>query len=366
EAIKLAPVVHELRRRSVATRVLLTGQHDELVEQLLTPLGLSDVPTTHLGATGRSRELNELLSQLLNAFDAHLRVSAPALVLVQGDTTSALGGALASFHRGVPVGHVEAGLRSHRMDSPFPEEMNRSVISRVARWHFCPTTLAATDLTAEGVAPETIEVTGNTGIDTLRQLLNDSVGRSAFSNNEPGLKVLVTLHRRENQGTTMIALGRTLADTARTLTLNVVLPIHPSPSVREALLAGLGESPFVRVIEPLDYVDFIATLRDADIAVTDSGGVQEEAPSLDTPLLVIRNTTERPEALEVGAARLVGTNPEDLRRHLYELATSAAARRLMTGHANPYGDGRAAERIVTRLLADNPSLADVSTPGGCA
>jgi UDP-N-acetylglucosamine 2-epimerase (non-hydrolysing) len=367
EVIKLAPVVRELRRCGVTTRIVLTGQHEELVESMLGPLDLADVPTAHLQVMRPGQGLNALAAQLLSQLDALYDVTTPSLVLVQGDTTSALCAALAAFHRGVAIGHVEAGLRSHNMTNPFPEEMNRVVLSRLASWHFCPTARAARDLAYEGVRPESVEVTGNTGIDTLVRLADSGSGNSAFDADDPGVKVLVTLHRRESQGERMRALGQVMADVAAELALHVVLPIHPNPCVREALLGAFDGSPWVRIIEPLGYLDFVATLRAADIVVTDSGGVQEEAPSLNTATLVVRDTTERPEAVEVGASRLIGTDPEDLRRHLHELAVSPAARLAMTGHGNPYGDGHAAERIVARLLADRPELArkhnTVGVPG---
>ena len=357
ETIKLAPVVHALGALGIGVRLVLTGQHREMVDDLLGPLGLADVETVRLAVMTPRQRLTPLASRLLLALDDHLGGSPAELLIVQGDTTSAMAAALAAFHAGVPVAHVEAGLRSGRLDDPFPEEMNRQMIARLATWHFCPTVGAAANLAREGVGSNRVMVTGNTSIDTLHWVRGRGLGRSAFGERREGrTRVLVTLHRRESQGETMRELATTLVELVGELDLEVVLPLHPSPAVREALVPTLGRCAAVRLVEPLAYVDFVATLAAADVVVTDSGGVQEEAPALNTPVLVVRETTERPEALAAGCARLVGTRPEGLRGHLRSLVHHPDARRAMTERGSPFGDGRAAGRIAARLVADRPAL----------
>jgi UDP-N-acetylglucosamine 2-epimerase (non-hydrolysing) len=351
EAIKLAPVAHELARRGVATRLVITGQHDELVDSLLDSLCLREFNHTNFRVMRPGQPLNFLAARLLKAFEAHLETAPPSIVLVQGDTTSAFVAALAAFHKAIPVGHVEAGLRSGKPSDPFPEEMNRTLISRIARWHFCPTASAANNLVAEGIEPANVMTTGNTVIDALQWIRGQSAGSSAFASHS-GCKVLVTMHRRENQGLPMFLLADALATLADELKLNVVLPMHPSPAVRSVIEPAASRSRRILLMEPLGYVDFVATLADASIVITDSGGVLEEAAALGTAALVVRNSTERPEAVWAGVARLIGTNPRELGFHLRELVLDNAARTRMASAANPFGDGRAAVRIVDRLVAD--------------
>ena len=350
EAIKMAPVAHELRRRGVGVRLILSGQHEVLVKELLGPLKLVDFEFVNLAVMQDRQSLNGLTSRLFMALNDEYRHGRPTLTLVQGDTTTAFCAALAAFYEGIPVAHVEAGLRSGNHDDPFPEEMNRILISRIAKIHFPPTIEAATNLVQEGVTRESIVVTGNTVIDSLHWIRNQKIGSDAFPASPSKCKVLVTMHRRENQGLRMKDIAQVLVDLAEELDLNVVVPVHPNPAVQDVIRPVLLQSERMTVLEPLNYIDFVATLASADIVVTDSGGVQEEAPALGTATLVIRNTTERPEAISSGCARLIGTDPSSLRKHLTELVSSPSVRKEMVKNGSPFGDGRAAGRIVDYLI----------------
>jgi UDP-N-acetylglucosamine 2-epimerase (non-hydrolysing) len=251
----------------------------------------------------------------------------------------------------VPVAHVEAGLRSHDRTNPFPEETNRCLIGQLATWHFAPTPRAVTNLLEEGHRLDSIEMTGNTVVDSLQWVRDHGLGTSAFRG-PAGRRLLVTLHRRETQGTEMLHLSEALGAVAQDLQLEVVLPLHPSPSVRESIIPALGANPNVRLVEPLGYLDFVATLADASLVVTDSGGVLEEAASLSIPTLVARNATERPEAMEANCARLVGTEPDQLRSAVRALFTDPKAHAEMARAASPFGDGHAGLRISNRLMGD--------------
>jgi len=349
EAIKLAPVVRAMAASSLFQPVVVTtGQHREMLQQMLGLLGVG--VKTDLAVMRDRQRLSELTARLVDGLGTVIRAEQPDLVVVQGDTTTALCGALAAFYEHIPVAHVEAGLRTGVLDNPFPEELNRRMIGRVARWHFAPTTRSADHLRAEGVPPEQVITTGNTVVDNLLWVLAEGAGRSAFRTARR--KVLLTLHRRENQGARMRSMGAALRHLADRGDVEVVLPLHRSPAVREALLPELDGHPGVRVVDPLDYLDFAATLADCDLVLTDSGGLQEEAPSLGKPALVLRTTTERPEAVEVGAARLVGTDPDTILAAAGELLDDAEQYGRMAAAGNPFGDGRAAERIVARLTED--------------
>lgn len=348
EAVKLSPVVRALAP-SARVRLVLTGQHEAIVDDLITELGLdADVC---LGVMRPRQSLNQLTARLMDAFANELLTHRPDAIVVQGDTTSALCGALASFQEAVPVAHVEAGLRSHDLANPFPEEGNRSLIGQIARWHFAPTPIAVQNLVGEGRSIDSIVMTGNTVIDSLLWVRNRGLGSSVFQRTT-GQRLLVTLHRRETQGAEMARLSETLGELARSLQLEVVLPMHPSPKVRESVTPALAGNTHVRLIEPLGYVDFVATLADADLVLTDSGGVQEEAPSLDIPVLIPRNVTERPEGVEASCARLVGTDPNRVSDAVRELITDPDARLRMARAVSPFGDGFASLRIARRLLAD--------------
>lgn len=349
ELIKLAPVVRALREVDHRTRVILSGQHRELATQLLPDLEI--VPDADLAVMRRGQSINELCGRLFTALHKELTAHRPRRVIVQGDTTTAMVAAMAAFHAGIPVGHVEAGLRSYRLNNPFPEEANRQLVARLAQWHFAPTDTAASNLRSEGVPDHSVWVTGNTVIDNLQWVLARGLGRSQFRAKSNRRRVLLTLHRRESQGRVMVALARTLGDLARELDLDVVVPVHPSPAVRSSLVPEFEGHPNVTVRPPLDYLDFVATMAECDFVITDSGGVQEEAPWLGKPVLVCRETTERAEALEEGAARLIGTRPADLRFWVTALCENQELYATMSRRVSPYGDGRAAERIIEVLCS---------------
>ncbi|PHQ53434.1 UDP-N-acetylglucosamine 2-epimerase (non-hydrolyzing) [Streptomyces cinnamoneus] len=349
EAIKLAPLARAMAASPLFDPlVVTTGQHREMLQQMLA---LLKVPArVELDVMRDRQELSKLTARLIDGLGDVVREQRPDLVVVQGDTTSALTGALAAFYEHVPVAHVEAGLRTGVLDNPFPEELNRRLIGRVARWHFAPTPRAAGHLTAEGVPAAEVFVTGNTVIDNLLWVLEEGTGANLFESDLR--RVLVTLHRRENQGDKMRAMGKALRQLADRGDVEIVLPLHKSPAVREALLPELSGHARIRVVEPLDYVDFSATLAGCDLVMTDSGGIQEEAPSLGKPALVLRTTTERPEAVEAGAAALVGTEPHAVLDAAVRLLDDAAAYERMATAGNPFGDGRATERIVAQLAED--------------
>ncbi|WP_375479248.1 non-hydrolyzing UDP-N-acetylglucosamine 2-epimerase [uncultured Jatrophihabitans sp.] len=351
EAIKMAPVARDLRAVGVDTRVLATGQHRDLVAELLPALGTP--ADRDLDLMCEAQTLPALTARVIEAVAEDLAEHRPGVLLVQGDTTTAFAGALAACYARIPVAHVEAGLRSGSITDPFPEEANRQLLSRIATWHFAPTQRARAALELENLAPTAIEVTGNTVIDNLHWVTERGLGTSAFASQATGRRrVLVTMHRRENHGATIGALATAIGRLARRHDLEVVFPVHPNPAVRATVLPALGENAAVRLLDPLNYFDFSATLRDADLVLTDSGGVQEEAPSFGKPVLVLRNTTERPEAVEAGCARLIGTDPSVLESTVDLLLNDPGVYHDMSRIANPFGDGRAARRITQRLLAD--------------
>jgi UDP-N-acetylglucosamine 2-epimerase (non-hydrolysing) len=349
EAIKLAPVARAMAvGEQFEPIVVTTGQHREMLHQML---GMLCVDVRIALDVMRSRQqLSELTARLVGELGGVLRDQRPDLVVVQGDTTTALAGALAAFYEKIPVAHVEAGLRTGVIDNPFPEELNRCLIGRIARWHFAPTERAAQHLKDEGVPTEQVFTTGNTVIDNLLWVLAEGTGTSAFRTD--ARRILVTLHRRENQGERMRGMGRALTRLAARGDVEIVLPLHRSPAVREVLLSELKGQQGISLVEPLGYVDFAATLAECDLVLTDSGGVQEEAPSLGKPALVLRTTTERPEAVDVGAARLIGTDPEAIVTAAEELLDDAAVYRRMATAGNPFGDGRAAARVLAQLAED--------------
>lgn len=358
EAIKMAPVYLRLRA-GAALRPLLaaSGQHRDLVEPALADFGL--VPDQTLKTMAPGQGLAELSARLFTAVDALLAREKPAAVLVQGDTTTVLVTAQAAFYRGVPVGHVEAGLRSGDLADPFPEEMNRRAVSLVASWHFAPTGAARRNLLAEGVADDRIAVTGNPVVDALRFLRPGLTPENAplppevetICGQGRRAVLLVTCHRRENIarlpdiGRALIRLTESRADLA------AVLPVHPNPEVGETLRRLLGGRPGVVLIPPLAYRSFLRLMDACDLILTDSGGLQEEGPAFGKPVLVMRRKTERPEGLEAGVCRLVGVDSAAIEAAVGELLDSSAARAGMVHSDNPFGDGRAADRIADFLTA---------------
>jgi UDP-N-acetylglucosamine 2-epimerase (non-hydrolysing) len=353
EAIKLALVVEELRRSPIfEPTVVVTGQHREMLDQVLRVFDLA--PDHDLNLIQPRQCLSGLTGEALKRLGPLVEREAPGAVVVQGDTTSTFTGALAAFYNDVPVVHVEAGLRTGNPRSPFPEEINRRLAGQLAALHLAATPANRDNLLAEGVPPDKVFVTGNTVIDALVRAaalpgdyddpLLDGL------DDDPRRVLVVTAHRRESWGPGMESIGRALAELARTeRSLLIVLPVHRNPAVRERLLPHVADLHNVRVVEPLGYRGFARLLARADIVLTDSGGIQEEAPSLGKPVLVMRDTTERPEAVEHGVARLVGTGRAAVVGAVRTLLHDDEAYAAMASAVSPFGDGRAAERTVELL-----------------
>ena len=347
EAIKLAPVIRTFQAcEAMRTRVVLTGQHREMVAQVMDLFGLKADRDLDLMAPRQT--LTHVTCAALNGLREDFQAYPPQLVLVQGDTTTAFAAGLAAFYEQIPVGHVEAGLRTDNLLDPFPEEANRRLISQIASLHFAPTLKAELNLKASGVVGR-LSVTGNTVIDALL-LMAESAPDVCFD----GLDwqnqrvILATVHRRENWGDRLrdIASGmRQLLD--RHPDTAVLLPLHRNPTVREPLQKLLGDHPRVVLTEPLDYDRLVAAMRGCTLLLTDSGGLQEEAPALGKPVLVLRRTTERPEAVEAGTARLVGTEPSTILEEASRLLEDADAYNAMSKAVNPFGDGQASARILS-------------------
>ena len=361
EAIKLAPVIHALMdAEDFQPIVVATGQHKDMLASVISRF---DLPVDHpLDVMRPDQSLSGLTARLLDAIDPVLDAESPDITLVQGDTTSVLVGALASFYRGIPVGHVEAGVRTGQMMAPFPEEANRLLATRLSHLHFAPTQRAHDQLLKEGVDPATVFVTGNTVIDALQMELarqgQNEEGRGVQAQLEEELGadwaehpfVLITGHRRESFGPGFEAICAAIAELAeRFPTLRFVYPVHLNPNVREPVQRLLSRVENVRLIEPTPYGPFVALLNACRLVLTDSGGVQEEAPSLGKPVLVMRETTERPEGIEAGTVRLVGTSQERIVAEVSRLLSDQDAYLKMAEAANPYGDGKASGRIVQSL-----------------
>jgi len=343
EAIKVAPVVLELRKFSdVETLLISTGQHREMLTQSLGAFGLE--PDEDMGIMQHGQTLAQVTSRALDGLDELIAKHEPQIVLAQGDTTTTFVAALNSFYRQIPFGHIEAGLRTDTIDSPFPEEFNRRAASLVTRLHFPPTKWSAENLIREGHSADSIFVTGNTGIDAVLAM-GSTEGVDWFPEWE-GRVVLLTTHRRENWGDPQRQVAR-----AALRLLNefedvlLVVPMHRNPDVREVLTGILGNHVRARLIEPPDYGDFVPLMKRSHLILSDSGGVQEEAPAFGIPVLVLRETTERPEGCEAGTAKLVGTDEENVYREAYRLLADDNAHAHMAHAVSPYGDGKASARI---------------------
>ena len=352
EAIKMAPVVSALKAHPAgfAVTVVASAQHREMLDQILANFGIR--PDIDLDIMAHNQSLPELTTRLLPALDRVLGTTTPDFVLAQGDTTTVLVTALACFYRKVRFGHVEAGLRTHNMASPFPEEMNRTLVGRLATRHYAPTDSAAANLGREGVPPGSIIVTGNTVIDALHHMVALAPALPFDIPLERRL-VLVTAHRRENFGAPFEKILNAIARLVQAHPdIEVVYPVHPNPNVREPAHRILGHLDRVRLTEPLDYAGFVAAMVRSYLIISDSGGVQEEAPALAKPVLVLRQETERPEAVEAGVVRIVGVETEDILREAGRLLTDPEAYAEMAKGVSPYGDGRASERIAASLMHD--------------
>lgn len=353
EAIKMAPIVSALQESPLFRCIVtVTGQHREMLDQVNELFGI--VPDHDLNILQQGQSLSAIMTRTIDGLEKLFAGTRPDAVVVQGDTTTSTAAAIAAFYHGIPVVHVEAGLRSGDLLSPFPEEANRKITSQITRLHLAPTSTSRENLLREGISAEDVVVTGNTVIDALlatvdKQLpFTDPRLEALAAGDRPVL--LVTTHRRENQGESMRSVGRALARIADAEPdLVIVLPAHKNPLVREAVLPALEGKANVLVTEPLAYGEFTRLLSRAHIVLTDSGGVQEEAPSLGKPVLVMRDNTERPEALEAGTVKLIGTDEERIVAEVTSLLHDSAHFAAMANAVNPYGDGKAAARTVAAI-----------------
>jgi UDP-N-acetylglucosamine 2-epimerase (non-hydrolysing) len=351
DTIKLAPVILELKKHPGDFQVvtIATAQHREMLDQVLEVFAI--VPEYDLNVMKPQQSLAEITRNVIDALDRVLEKEAPAMVLVQGDTTTTFVGALAAFYRNIPVGHVEAGLRTYDRAHPFPEEINRRLTSSLADLHCAPTATSRRALLREHIDPRTVFITGNTVIDALRiAVRKEHVFSVPELNRVAGLHrriLLVTMHRRENWGEPMASAARALRRIVETHgDLHLVFPVHLNPRVRDVVNPVLGGLPNVSLIEPLDYLDFVNIMARSTLIITDSGGVQEEGPSLAKPILVLREVTERPEAVQFGTVKLAGLDEERIYRHAHRLLSDRRAYEAMANAVNPYGDGHAARRTV--------------------
>lgn len=353
EAIKVASVIETLDRDDRFESIpVVTGQHREMLDQVNSMFGIRPKHDLDLMAPGQA--LNSIVSRVIAGVDRLIELERPDVVLVQGDTSTAMAAAVAAFNRRVTVVHLEAGLRTGNIDSPFPEEANRKIIGQIAKLHLAPTLGSRNNLLHEAVEPESIVVTGNTVIDALLKATSwetvpaDHRLAAALASKSP--LILVTTHRRENLGGSMKAIGKALAGIAAAHSDHiVVLPVHRNPAVRKAVLPYLEGVENVVVTEPLSYAEFTKVMAASTLVLTDSGGVQEEAPSLGIPVLVMRDNTERPEAIDAGTVRLVGTDRERIEFEVHHLLTDKRAYKAMANAVNPYGDGKASARSVAAI-----------------
>lgn len=359
EAIKVAPVIKAIEKADdLESIVVVTGQHREMLDQVNTMFGI--IPDHDLNIMSAGQSLNGIVAKVISGVDRILELEQPDAVIVQGDTSTVMGAAVAAFNRQIPVIHLEAGLRSGDIDSPFPEEANRKLTSQITKLHLAPTETSKANLVHESISENDIVVTGNSVIDTLLyatklevEFSDDRLQKLQEQRNTEGgggRALLVTAHRRENLGAAMVDIGNAAADLARKYDdLTIVFPVHRNPKVREAALPPLEGLPNVIVTEPMAYAEFTKTLSMVDIVLTDSGGVQEEAPSLGKPVLVMRENTERPEAVVAGTVKLIGTRRERIVDEVSLLLDSEQAYAAMAYAVNPYGDGVAANRTVEAI-----------------
>lgn len=353
EAIKVAPLIKALESSSHFEAIaVVTGQHREMLDQVNQLFGIEPVEDLNIMVQGQT--LNGIVAKVITGVDAIYEKYQPDAVIVQGDTSTVMGAAIAAFNREIPVIHLEAGLRSGNIHSPFPEEANRKLTSQITALHLAPTQESKDNLLAEGISEADIVVSGNSVIDALLKTIEQDIPFTdarlvaAIESQRP--IVLVTTHRRENLGDPMRRIGAAIAELARTYRDHIfVLPVHRNPQVRDVVLPYVEGADNVVVIEPLDYAEFTHLLKASKVVLTDSGGVQEEAPSLGKPVLVMRENTERPEAVKAGTARLIGSEQQSIVSAVSELLDNAEAYQAMANAINPYGDGRASERAVAAI-----------------
>ncbi len=354
EAIKMCPLVNELKKRSehIQTVVCVTGQHRQMLDQVLETFHV--IPDYDLSIMKEKQTLFDVTISILEKIKSVLTCEHPDVVLVHGDTSTTFVTALACFYLRIPVGHVEAGLRTYDVYSPYPEEFNRQAVSVIAEYNFAPTKLAKDNLLREGKAENTIYITGNTAIDALQTTVRKDYFHTELKWVGKSRLILITAHRRENQGEPMRNMFRAIRRVMdEHLDVKAIYPIHMNPTVRQIASEELGNVERIHIIEPLDVLDFHNFMARSYLILTDSGGIQEEAPSLGKPVLVMRDTTERPEGIKAGTLKLVGTDEEDIYREFTKLLNDQVAYEKMSKASNPYGDGHACERIADILQGNN-------------
>lgn len=350
EAIKMAPLVKELKKRKeIECIVCVTAQHREMLDQVLETFDI--VPDYDLNIMQKGQTLTDITVRALKGLEDVIKEVKPNIVLVHGDTTTTFAGALAAFYNQTDIGHVEAGLRTYDKYSPYPEEMNRQMVSSLSDMNFAPTKLSADNLIKEGKKKENIFITGNTVIDAMSTTISDDYQNEVFDWVGNDRMILLTAHRRENIGDSMKSIFKAVKRIVTEFPdVKVVYPIHKNPVVREIANEIFGDCDKVKLIEPLEVFDFHNFMNKSYIILTDSGGVQEEAPALGKPVLVLRNTTERPEGIEAGTLKLTGTDEEAIYEETKKLLTSKEEYEVMSKASNPYGDGHASERITDEII----------------
>ncbi|WP_083340825.1 non-hydrolyzing UDP-N-acetylglucosamine 2-epimerase [Chromobacterium amazonense] len=360
EAIKMAPIIKELKKyNNISTKVCVTAQHREMLDQVLDLFKIK--PDYDLNLMQPGQDLTDITTRCLTGLKEIIKNLKPDLILVHGDTTTTLATSLAAYYAKIRVAHIEAGLRSHNIYSPWPEEINRKLTSSLAHYHFAPTLTAKNNLLSEGVNPNRIEVTGNTVIDSLKMAIdiiaqNESLTH-ALDKTLPTLDplkkiVLVTGHRRENFGEGFENICHSLKIISKNNNVQIVYPVHLNPNVQEPVNRIIGDIENIFLTPPLDYLPFVHLMNKSYIILTDSGGIQEEAPTLGKPVLVLRDTTERPEAIEAGTVKLVGTSVDSIVRNTIDLLENENSYLLMSQSHNPYGDGFSARKIVNWIIRE--------------
>lgn len=349
EAIKMCPLVKELQaRRDIKTVVCVTGQHKEMLDQVLKAFNVT--PDYNLNIMKKNQTLFDITTNILNNIKRVLIDEKPDVVLVHGDTSTTFVTSLACFYLQIPVGHVEAGLRTYNLYSPFPEEFNREAVSLIAKYNFAPTYLAKQNLLKEGKAKESVFVTGNTAIDALKTTVKSDYEHPELKWAKGSRIILITAHRRENLGEPMHHMFKAIRRVMDEYPdLKAIYPIHMNPVIRQEAEKYLGDDDRIHIIEPLDVLDFHNFMKHSYLILTDSGGIQEEAPSLGKPVLVMRDTTERPEGIKAGTLKLVGTNEQRIYKEFKKLIEDKQAYAAMAHASNPYGDGNASKRIADIL-----------------
>lgn len=345
EAIKMAPLVKELeKRKNIECIVCVTAQHREMLDQVLHTFDIT--PDYDLDIMKQGQTLSQITSRVVLGMEEVLKKVNPDIILVHGDTTTTYAGALAAFYNQIKIGHVEAGLRTYNKYSPYPEEMNRQMVGVLADYHFAPTKISQDNLVREGKNPESIIVTGNTAIDALSTTIKKDYYHPELDWAKDSRLIMLTAHRRENLGEPMRHMFKAIRRIIKEHEdVKVIYPIHMNPTVRSIAEEILADEKRVHIIEPLEVFDFHNFLNQSYLILTDSGGIQEEAPSMGKPVLVLRDTTERPEGIKAGTLKLAGTNEETIYKMLYELLNDESAYAEMANASNPYGDGHASERI---------------------